>query len=53
MLSGGGVVRRGGIPVGDARHDLGLDVGLDGWPGFAFLGCLGGEDLAQVAGFDL
>ena len=47
MMGGGG-----GLPVGDARHYLGLDVGLDRLPVLAFLRCGGGEDLAQVARFD-
>jgi hypothetical protein len=38
--------------VGDARHDLGLDVLLDGGPRLAVLGRLGGQQLAQVAGLD-
>jgi hypothetical protein len=41
------------LPVGDARHDLGLDVGLDVLPGLAFLGRLRGEELAEVAWLDL
>lgn len=38
--------------MGDARHDLGLNVGLDGLPFLTFLRSFGRQDLAQVARFD-
>ena len=40
------------LPVGDARHDLGLNILLDSGPRFAVLGRLGGQQLAQVARLD-
>jgi hypothetical protein len=48
-LVGGWVIGRGGLPVRDAWHDLGFDVGLDGGPGLAFLRGRGGEEIAEVA----
>lgn len=39
-------------PVGDAREDLGLDVGVDGGPWLRVEGRVGGEEGTEVAWFD-
>jgi hypothetical protein len=38
--------------MSDSRHDLCLNVGLDGLPFLAFLRSFRWQDLAQVAWFD-
>jgi hypothetical protein len=49
MGRGWGGRGRGGLPVRDAWHDFGFDVGLDDGPGLAFLRGRGGEEIAEVA----
>jgi len=41
----------GGIPMGQPRHDLILDVLLDVFPRFPILGSLGGQYLPEIAWF--